>query len=108
MSLTNAMHLGTEFSVYHEDEELRNYVHQNHGNLESINQYTESKFIVDSTINPHPRFGNIAKCIRQRRGEKVNITVPLFKDKNTDMDAVTEQDPYPGQIYMDSMPFGMG
>jgi len=42
-----------------------------------------------------------------RRGEKVKILVPLFKDINTKFDA-TLNEPYPGYIYMDAMGFGMG
>jgi len=42
-------------------------------NLEEINQYSKSKFIIDGTENPHPRFGGLMKSIRERRGEKVNI-----------------------------------
>jgi glutamate--cysteine ligase catalytic subunit len=78
------------------------------GNLESNNTYTQSKFAIDQTIHPHPRFGNIAKSIRERRGEKVCMLAPLFHDKNTDMNEQTEQDPFPGKVYMDAMPFGMG
>lgn len=45
--------------------------------------------------------------IRQRRGEKVKILVPIFQDEKTDMTARREE-PEPGYIYMDSMHFGMG
>lgn len=48
------------------------------------------------------------KSIRERRGEKVKILVPLYPDINTNMTDASETDPYPGQIYMDSMGFGMG
>ncbi|KAL3803173.1 hypothetical protein HJC23_003448 [Cyclotella cryptica] len=44
---------------------------------------TESEYIGDGIINPHPRFGALSANIRERRGEKVNIRVPLFHDKNT-------------------------
>ena len=44
---------------------------------------TESEYIGDSIINPHPRFGTLTQNIRMRRGEKVNIRVPLFRDVNT-------------------------
>jgi Glutamate-cysteine ligase len=44
---------------------------------------TESEYISDDIINPHPRFGTLTANIRQRRGSKVNIRVPLFRDKNT-------------------------
>lgn len=44
---------------------------------------TESQYIGDAIINPHPRFGTLTANIRQRRGEKVSIQVPLFRDLNT-------------------------
>jgi hypothetical protein len=44
---------------------------------------TESDYIGDGVINPHPRFGTLTANIRQRRGSKVNIRVPLFRDVNT-------------------------
>lgn len=44
---------------------------------------TMSEYIGDGIINPHPRFGTLTANIRQRRGEKVNIRVPLFRDFNT-------------------------
>lgn len=44
---------------------------------------TESDYIGDDIINPHPRFGTLTQNIRSRRGEKVNIRVPLFRDVNT-------------------------
>jgi len=44
---------------------------------------TESEYVGDGIINPHPRFGTLTANIRQRRGSKVNIQVPLFRDKYT-------------------------
>jgi hypothetical protein len=44
---------------------------------------TLSEYIGDGIINPHPRFGTLTANIRQRRGEKVNIRVPLFRDHKT-------------------------
>ncbi|MGK3741830.1 MAG: glutamate--cysteine ligase catalytic subunit [Bacillariaceae sp.] len=44
---------------------------------------TESEYIGDGIINPHPRFGTLTANIRQRRGTKVNIKVPLFRDSET-------------------------
>lgn len=44
---------------------------------------TLSEYIGDGIINPHPRFGTLTANIRQRRGSKVNIKVPLFRDTNT-------------------------
>lgn len=43
----------------------------------------QSEYISDDIINPHPRFGTLTANIRQRRGSKVNIRVPLFRDVNT-------------------------
>lgn len=42
-----------------------------------------SIFVPDSVINPHPRFGALTRNIRARRGRKVDIRVPLFKDTHT-------------------------
>ena len=44
---------------------------------------TQSDYIGDGIINPHPRFAALSANIRKRRGEKVNIRVPLFHDTNT-------------------------
>jgi len=44
---------------------------------------TLSEYIGDGIINPHPRFGTLTANIRQRRGSKVNIKVPLFRDADT-------------------------
>mmetsp|Transcript_11798 Transcript_11798/g.27989 ORF Transcript_11798/g.27989 Transcript_11798/m.27989 type:complete len:960 (+) Transcript_11798:173-3052(+) len=44
---------------------------------------TLSEYIGDGIINPHPRFGTLTANIRQRRGSKVNIKVPLFRDSET-------------------------
>ena len=45
--------------------------------------YSESSFVSDTCINPHPRFGTLTRNIRSRRGAKVNIRVPLFRDART-------------------------
>ena len=44
---------------------------------------TLSDYIGDRIINPHPRFGTLTANIRQRRGSKVNIRIPLFRDVDT-------------------------
>lgn len=36
----------------------------------------ESEFCDDILVNPHPRFGTLARNIRARRGKKVHITAP--------------------------------
>ncbi|KNC74969.1 glutamate-cysteine ligase catalytic subunit, partial [Sphaeroforma arctica JP610] len=77
----------------------------------------KSLFIPDSAINPHPRFGTLTKSIRERKGRRVDIDVPIFHDKNTPNPFV-EEFPHddgeaakmakPDTIYMDAMCFGMG
>jgi len=54
--------------------------------------------VPDSCINPHPRFGTLTANIRSRRGSKVDIRVPIFKDEHTEE----------GDIEMDCMAYGMG
>lgn len=60
----------------------------------------ESLYVSDDVINPHPRFGTLTKNIRTRRGENVDIHIPIFQDENTPEDIV--------DIHMDAMSFGMG
>jgi glutamate--cysteine ligase catalytic subunit len=81
---------------------------------------SNSYFTSDDIIHPHPRFATLTKNIRLRKGKKVNIEVPLFKDKktpeylplgpyaNTDELESSIQQSYPNTISMDSMAFGMG
>ncbi|NP_001092146.1 glutamate-cysteine ligase, catalytic subunit L homeolog isoform X1 [Xenopus laevis] len=78
---------------------------------------SKSLFFPDQAINKHPRFSTLTRNIRHRRGEKVAINVPIFKDQNTpspfierfpnvsDSEAVAAK---PDHIYMDAMGFGMG
>lgn len=44
---------------------------------------SESQYVPDGCINPHPRFGTLVRNIRTRRGSKVDIQVPLFRDEET-------------------------
>lgn len=77
---------------------------------------SKSLFFPDEAINKHPRFATLTRNIRHRRGEKVVINVPIFKDKNTpspfvetfpeDEEATKASEP--DHIYMDAMGFGMG
>ena len=72
------------------------------------NNLSQSNYLNDKIINRHPRFGNLTRNIRMRRGEKVDIKIPIYKDKNTNLNEITEDEPYPGYINMDAMGFGMG
>ena len=65
---------------------------------------SQSEFVPDTCINPHPRFATLTGNIRRRRGSKVDIRVPLFKDVNT---KEFEKEAAP-DIHMDCMAFGMG
>ncbi|XP_014589986.1 glutamate--cysteine ligase catalytic subunit isoform X2 [Equus przewalskii] len=77
---------------------------------------SKSLFFPDEAINKHPRFSTLTRNIRHRRGEKVVINVPIFKDKNTPspfIETFPEDDEAakaskPDHVYMDAMGFGMG
>ena len=84
-----------------------------------------SQFLPDEIANPHIRFPTLAANIRSRRGRKVEINVPIFKDENTarpfkdptvnyclhkwpEDDDVRNGAAKDDHIYMDAMAFGMG
>lgn len=81
-SLASVPNLGAgDHSVSRNDHSRQKY--NNPKELEAANEITRSLFIYDDSANPHPRFPTLMKNIRQRRTEKVNIQVPIFKDINT-------------------------
>ncbi|KAH6683108.1 glutamate-cysteine ligase-like protein [Halenospora varia] len=84
-----------------------------------------SQFVPDEIANPHIRFPTLAANIRSRRGRKVQVNVPVFKDKETtwpwkdptvnyDLHKWPEDDDVrqgaapDNFIHMDAMAFGMG
>ncbi|VDD93461.1 unnamed protein product [Enterobius vermicularis] len=79
-----------------------------------------SIFFPDEGIySGHPRFRNLVRNIRGRRGEKVAINVPIFHDKNTPSPYIEDfskmkdggeamRAAKPDHIYLDHMGFGMG
>ena len=84
-----------------------------------------SQFLPDQIANPHIRFPTLAANIRSRRGRKVEINVPIFKDTQTpwpfkdptvdyglrdwpEDDDVRNGAAKDDHIYMDAMAFGMG
>jgi glutamate--cysteine ligase catalytic subunit len=74
-----------------------------------VNTITQSQYISDDHIAPHPRFPTLTKNIRLRRKHTVDIRVPLFIDENTNIEEIREtNEPYDGFIYLDAMCFGMG
>lgn len=68
------------------------------GQFEDENDASQSKYFLDKLANPHNRFPTLMRNIRQRRGKKVEINVPVFQDTNTKEQVVE----------MDAMFFGMG
>uniref|UniRef100_A0A1Q3FKN8 Glutamate--cysteine ligase n=1 Tax=Culex tarsalis TaxID=7177 RepID=A0A1Q3FKN8_CULTA len=68
-----------------------------------------SLYFPDDAIYPgHPRFKTLTRNIRQRRGEKVSINLPIFKDKNTVIPVEGSLPDKPDHVHMDAMGFGMG
>ncbi|KAL0482831.1 glutamate-cysteine ligase catalytic subunit [Acrasis kona] len=51
---------------------------------ETTHNSSHSQYLPDEVINEHPRFPTLTANIRERRGGKVCILVPLFMDTNTD------------------------
>lgn len=90
------------------------------------NSASRSMFVPDQVINKHIRFPTLTSNIRQRRGEKVAINIPMYQDLNTPEfdDSIDnlpkDRTPFPyedsqsiharlkNHIYMDAMAFGMG
>lgn len=75
------------------------------------------------TYQGHPRFKNLTRNVRERRGEKVSINIPIYKDVKTEEPfkedfttlglgeselAAGVTAALPNHIYMDAMGFGMG
>lgn len=50
---------------------------------EADSDASQSLFVGAGVTNPHARFPTLTGNIRSRRGAKVEINVPVFKDKNT-------------------------
>mmetsp|Transcript_8329 Transcript_8329/g.8226 ORF Transcript_8329/g.8226 Transcript_8329/m.8226 type:complete len:207 (-) Transcript_8329:921-1541(-) len=69
-----------------------------------LNNASQSLYLDDRVMCPHPRFPTLTKGIVTRRGKPVNIKIPLFHDENTN----PQDEPYPGFIHMDACGFGMG
>jgi glutamate--cysteine ligase catalytic subunit len=83
---------------------------------------SKSLFIPDICIQPHPRFPTLTANIRKRRGEKVMMPVPIYKDERTHETLAKQKaeieagpnaeqvlrDLPPDSIYLDCMAFGMG
>ncbi|EGG07347.1 uncharacterized protein MELLADRAFT_74707 [Melampsora larici-populina 98AG31] len=78
----------------------------------------QSLFLPDQVINEHVRFPTLTANIRQRRGSKVAIYLPIYHDTHTPPDTVHLNGHRPDilipddipddHIYLDAMGFGMG
>ena len=94
-------------------------IYSNHG------PKLRSQFVPDEIANPHIRFPTLAANIRARRGRKVEVNVPVFRDERTpwpwndptvnyalhdykEDDDVRNGATKENYIYMDAMAFGMG
>ncbi|ODV57912.1 glutamate--cysteine ligase [Ascoidea rubescens DSM 1968] len=97
---------------------------QSSNHLDKSTDAAKSLFVNNKVINRHPRFATLTKNIRNRRGSKVSINIPLFIDQHTNSStidqSITNRLIYfednehllgaakPNHIYMDAMVFGMG
>lgn len=67
----------------------------------------QSLYFPDEAIfDGHPRFKTLTRNIRQRRGEKVSINVPVYKDEKTKIPVDGAIPSLPDHIHMDAMGFG--
>lgn len=72
---------------------------------------SHSLFFPDEGIfQGHPRFATLTRNIRSRRGSKIDIQIPIFKDEATPSPFIEPgvPDQKPDMIYLDAMGFGMG
>lgn len=82
---------------------------------QDYNPVSRSIFFPDEAISEHPRFSLLTRSIRERKGRKVSINIPIFKDEKTPSPFIEDFDDEeareaskPDHIYMDCMGFGMG
>ncbi|KAJ3214458.1 hypothetical protein HDU67_001643 [Dinochytrium kinnereticum] len=73
ITLTNFPRLGCEDFVFP----------RHSATPDADNGSSRSLFISDEAINPHPRFRTLTANIRKRRGSKVAINMPIYKDVNS-------------------------
>ena len=101
-SFASFPNLGTKDSFISLNEDLYNIE-----NYMEHNNFTKSDYILDEFTNPHPRFSTMLQSVRNRRGKKVDIQVPLYPDSETGVGKI-DGNISPGNIYMDAQHFGMG
>eukprot|EP00344_Euplotes_crassus_P002658 CAMPEP_0197001892 /NCGR_PEP_ID=MMETSP1380-20130617/6480_1 /TAXON_ID=5936 /ORGANISM="Euplotes crassus, Strain CT5" /LENGTH=637 /DNA_ID=CAMNT_0042419747 /DNA_START=37 /DNA_END=1950 /DNA_ORIENTATION=- len=101
-SLSSWPNLGAGDFFHTEDDKLYDVT-----DYEEYNKASNSEYILDDMTNPHPRFPAMMSSVRERRGKKVDIRVPLYPDENTGEGKI-DGHKTPGEIHMDSQHFGMG
>ena len=62
------------------------------------NTLSESHYVSDTLVCKHARFPSLTQHIRERRGKRVHMDVPVFRDVRTEVKTVE----------LDCMCFGMG
>lgn len=76
---------------------------------DNVDGASRSYYFPDEAIFPgHPRFKTLTRNIRQRRGERINIRLNVFKDENTKIPVDGAPADKPDAVLMDAMGFGMG
>jgi glutamate--cysteine ligase catalytic subunit len=76
-------------------------------NYEKHNSLSGSNYILDDMTNPHPRYPALMAYICNRRGRKMDIKVPLYKDLDTGIGKI-DGHITPDEIHMDTIMFGTG
>lgn len=71
------------------------------------NEFSRSKFVDDEIMSAFPRYFTYVRNFRLRRGSPMSVKIPIFRDVNTSFE-MTEDEPFPGYIFMDAALFGMG
>jgi len=66
---------------------------------EADSDASRSLFVGQGVTNPHARFPTLTGNIRSRRGAKVEINVPIFKDTNTPTPFVDPTIPWDRERY---------
>lgn len=73
------------------------------------NEITKSAYVLDADVTDGIRYQTIAKHIVERRGDRMDITIPIFRDENTVWPWREKGVPHSleeNQIHMDAMAFG--
>ncbi|KAI9293221.1 GCS-domain-containing protein [Neoconidiobolus thromboides FSU 785] len=56
------------------------------------NVYTQSSYLPDKMIHPHPRYASLSKNLRLRKGSKATFQLPIYRDINTPKALLFSQD----------------